>query len=307
MGSRRRSRKKGMAEDLIEQPWQLSATLAVTVFFFVRWIAPSVVPNSLRVGLTPLFGTMSWIALAAFSFLAALAFVRAKVQAASQKPKARQTPDAFQAELSTSKSKDISGAASTPQLVQARNDPEALPTAWSVENLRTLEWKRFELLCARYYQEAGFHTETIACGADGGIDVKLFKGDLCKPLAIVQCKAWTKRPVGVKEIRELLGVMAHEKISRGVFIATSGYTQDATAFGTANPIQLLDGNGFVQKLTELAPEKRRTLVEFAFAGDYRTPTCPSCGIKLVVREGKHGRFWGCTHYPKCRYKLAVQA
>ena len=29
--------------------------------------------------------------------------------------------------------------------------------------------------------------------------------------------------------------------------------------------------------------------------------CPRCGGKLVLREGKYGKFYGCQNYPKCRY------
>lgn len=29
--------------------------------------------------------------------------------------------------------------------------------------------------------------------------------------------------------------------------------------------------------------------------------CPMCGGDLVEREGKHGKFIGCSNYPKCKY------
>lgn len=29
--------------------------------------------------------------------------------------------------------------------------------------------------------------------------------------------------------------------------------------------------------------------------------CPKCGGKLILRDGKYGRFLGCSNYPKCRY------
>lgn len=29
--------------------------------------------------------------------------------------------------------------------------------------------------------------------------------------------------------------------------------------------------------------------------------CPYCGARLVVRRGKHGTFYGCSAYPKCRF------
>lgn len=31
--------------------------------------------------------------------------------------------------------------------------------------------------------------------------------------------------------------------------------------------------------------------------------CPRCGNKLIRRQGKHGKFYGCETFPKCRYTL----
>ena len=30
--------------------------------------------------------------------------------------------------------------------------------------------------------------------------------------------------------------------------------------------------------------------------------CPLCGGKLVLRDGKYGEFYGCSNYPKCKFK-----
>jgi len=35
--------------------------------------------------------------------------------------------------------------------------------------------------------------------------------------------------------------------------------------------------------------------------------CPRCGGSLVVRDGPYGRFYGCSNYPKCKYKLSYGA
>ncbi|MEG6586317.1 nuclease-related domain-containing protein [Dendrosporobacter sp. 1207_IL3150] len=35
--------------------------------------------------------------------------------------------------------------------------------------------------------------------------------------------------------------------------------------------------------------------------------CPRCGGSLVVRDGPYGRFYGCSNYPKCEYKLSYGA
>ena len=33
--------------------------------------------------------------------------------------------------------------------------------------------------------------------------------------------------------------------------------------------------------------------------------CPKCGEMLVQRDGKYGRFWGCSGYPECRYTQRI--
>lgn len=34
--------------------------------------------------------------------------------------------------------------------------------------------------------------------------------------------------------------------------------------------------------------------------------CPRCGGKLVLRDGKYGEFWGCSNYPKCKFKKVIK-
>ena len=135
---------------------------------------------------------------------------------------------------------------------------------------------------------------------------KLYRIDPDKPFAIVQCKAWNGKQIGVAPIRELLGVMASEKVARGVFLTTSTYSKDALEFAVSNPIQLLAGSDFVAKILELPTFAQTRLLEYAFAGDYATPTCASCGIKLVKRSGKSGVFFGCKNFPRCRMLIPTK-
>lgn len=239
-GMGKRCRKQGTASDLVELPWQVSAGLAVVSFAAVRWIAPAFLSGPFLTGLRPVLGTLSWIALGAFGFISLLSFLRVKAKGAGSRalsrPEVKREPkvspsDPWPAELPPPPGAAVVAEPAT----SARLQPRHRPGAWSLEALRALEWKRFEILCARYYESVGFQTETLPAGADGGIDIKLFKLDPSKPLAIVQCKAWASAQVGVKEVRELLGVMAREKVGRGIFLTTSTYTRDALEFGNQNP------------------------------------------------------------------------
>ena len=188
---------------------------------------------------------------------------------------------------------------------RGREEPSIKPWAWSLELLSSIEWKRFEDLSAEYYREKGIRCETTSLGADGGIDLKLFQNDSGKATTIIQCKAWVGRLVGVKPVRELRGVMASEKIEKGFFMTSSAYSDEAKAFARSNNITLIDATLFLMMIKRLPQEAQDRLLSFATKGDYMTPTCPTCGVKMVRRDGKRGAFWGCRNYPRCKQILNI--
>lgn len=173
---------------------------------------------------------------------------------------------------------------------------------WSLELLRKLEWRRFEELCIGFFQLFGFRAESTRFGADGGIDINLYAEGATSPSTLVQCKAWNVYKIGIKPIRELRGMMAEKGVARGVFITSATFTAEARTFAATQNIVLIDGPEFIQKIRGLLPEQQKTLLELATQGDFRTPTCPSCGIKMTARNStKDGKpFWGCVNYPRCR-------
>ncbi len=201
----------------------------------------------------------------------------------------------------------VTSATQTPQtpvaeIVLASSPPDK-PASWSLELLQKIEWKLFEDLSAAYYKEMGIRAELTKLGADGGIDIKLFQDDSEVPTAIVQCKAWNSKLVGVKPIREFLGVMSHEKISKGFFMASGVYSDDAKEIANANGITLINGVMFLAMIKHLSEDAQLRLLSLVTSGEFTTPSCPSCGIKLVRRTSKRGDFWGCQNYPKCRQML----
>lgn len=51
------------------------------------------------------------------------------------------------------------------------------------------------------------------------------------------------------------------------------------------------------RMNQLVYEKLK--VEEKLLGD--DSKCPKCGAFLKIRDGKFGKFWGCTGYPECRF------
>src|SRR5215210_41683 len=38
---------------------------------------------------------------------------------------------------------------------------------------------------------------------------------------------------------------------------------------------------------------------------YPGQTCPKCSNKLVRRQGRNGKFTGCSNYPECQFTSAI--
>lgn len=184
---------------------------------------------------------------------------------------------------------------------------------WNKKLINTLEWKRFEELCAEYFNEKGYKANVTRQGADGGIDIHLLKENysLTKPFGIVQCKAWNCYKVGVKPIRELYGVMSAEQAPLGVFITSGTYTKEAEEFSKGKHLKLISGDTLLKLILALSEEQQQVLLKKITKGDYSTPSCPSCGVKMTQRITKKGKnignkFWGCVNFPKCRNTLHIK-
>lgn len=180
--------------------------------------------------------------------------------------------------------------------------------SWSPAVLADIEWRRFEAVCEAFYAQAGLATRSQSHGADGGVDIWLESKHMDQP-RIVQCKHWQGKAVGVKEMREFLGVMTANKLRHGTFVTSSTFTADALAFAADNGIHVQDGTALLKLIGQRTPEQQAALLAVAYEGEYWRPTCASCGTKMVERRsGKFARaFWGCANYPSCRGRAIPKA
>lgn len=113
----------------------------------------------------------------------------------------------------------------------------------------------FERLTQRMLRESGFiQVEVTGRSGDGGIDGKgiVRLGGLLGFHVIFQCKKW-QGSVSSGEIRDFRGAMVG-RADKGLFITTGTFTKDAVREATrdgAPPIDLIDGEQFLDKLKEL--------------------------------------------------------
>ena len=62
---------------------------------------------------------------------------------------------------------------------------------------------------------------------------------------VIQCKRW-RGTVGEPVVRDLYGVLHHEKADKGAIITTGQFTESAREWARGKPIVLYDGDQFLR-------------------------------------------------------------
>ena len=97
-------------------------------------------------------------------------------------------------------------------------------------------------------QEAG---RAVGRSGDGGIDGIINEDRLGLDAIYIQAKRW-EGTVGRPEIMKFVGALAGQRASKGVFISTSNYTQEARDYAAQSQykVVLIDGERLAQLMIE---------------------------------------------------------
>ncbi|MFA6096941.1 MAG: restriction endonuclease [Candidatus Paceibacterota bacterium] len=169
---------------------------------------------------------------------------------------------------------------------------------WTIDKdligkLRKLRPNDFENYIADMYFRLGYQTEKVGGSHDGGVDVVVTKNGIKH---YIQCKKYITSKVSVSNVREFVGTLM-DKLSqgKGIFITTNIFTTEAEKYAEDKQIELVDGDELL-RLIKLV-NKDDEVVE-----NKTNDICPTCGGKLREINGRFGKFFGCSNYPKCKFK-----
>ena len=138
-------------------------------------------------------------------------------------------------------------------MTQPRPLPPGYPQATSNTNviqwLQQLSGRQFEEVIGAAYQRLGYIVIDTGRGADGGVDLILVRGN---ERTFVQCKNWKAWSVGVRQVRELKGVVVTEGAAGGIVVTSGRFTKAAVDFGRQAGVVLVDGPQVVRLVGPVA-------------------------------------------------------
>ena len=168
-------------------------------------------------------------------------------------------------------------AASTPPATRRHDDPIALADSpqfsarlngkrWSLDVFEAIDAQRFAAVCETWFAWAGFDTRCESHRTNEGVDIWLHAAKMPGPVAVVRCKHWLDKPVGVQEMREFAGLMATLKSVHGTYTTTSTYTPEALQLAKEHGIDAVDGRGLLRRIQTRTRQRQQALLAVAFSG-----------------------------------------
>ncbi len=181
--------------------------------------------------------------------------------------------------------------------------------------------RKFEKFVGEILKLNGYKIKYTATSGDYGVDVIATKENekIC-----IQCKNW-KAKIGVKVIQESFYGKHHYNCSDIWIIAKNGATKNAINAARKSNVKVISLKEFYEKFVspiedklftgdfEKLKERRTTSIQYLnqLGGYYKEKIdifqetdkkkCPKCGGTLRLINGKYGKFYGCSNYPRCRY------
>lgn len=130
--------------------------------------------------------------------------------------------------------------------------------------IKALEW-------VKEYKDRFKDVEEIMIKSDSQLLVNQMKGD------------WSVKSSNIVDLYEML----------------RNLIQELETFNVEFTHIKREKNGKADSLAQTAIRDHKTLQKIKKKD--KKKTCPECGSEMVPREGRYGKFYGCSNYPECNH------
>jgi restriction system protein len=161
--------------------------------------------------------------------------------------------------------------------------------AWSTELIARMDWRQLERVVVALFDAEHQHVETIG----NAVSVRDCAGNAPSSETSLILKRATspgKTSDGKPVLAPLVAILTHRGVRRALFLKL----EDDSVLPSS-----LDAATLVQYLLKLTAARRDALLTLATEGDWSTPSCPTCNLKMQKLKGGTHHFWGCQNFPKC--------
>lgn len=192
-------------------------------------------------------------------------------------------------------------------------EPAEIEAYEMTHGVHALTAEDFELLVALIYQRQGYRVSMPAGlgGGRGGSFMLLRKAERL----LVQCKRMSPEiKVPVERVSELYDAVLAAGATRGLYVASCGFSWDARNFARRNGVTAINARTLDELITAAreAPDEDLLAVskwapKFMTRVELKPPLCPACEAPMAQLEVSDGAVWVCSQRPECRGRRSPRA
>lgn len=181
------------------------------------------------------------------------------------------------------------------QVLRTRKQQKALLKA-DMPYIDKMDGRQFEIYLQVLFRHLGYHLEVTKQSGDFGADLVMERDGKI----VVQAKRYGyKNRVSLSAVQEVYGAKAYYQANQAWVVTNSYFTKQAKELAAACGVKLVDRKGLQDLIRAINPTfEAKEIYENVTP---ETRKCPTCGKQLVERQGKTGRFFGCSSFPACRH------
>lgn len=155
---------------------------------------------------------------------------------------------------------------------------------------------QFEHYLSTLFKSQGYNVKVTKATGDYGADLVLTKES---EKIVVQAKRYSKN-VGISAIQEISASKSYYNATRAWVVSNSFFTKSAIELAQSNNVELLDRKALIDLVLKVNPNGVPTAREVRESVTPKEIHCPRCDSKMVLRNGRNGKFYGCSKFPKCK-------
>jgi len=178
--------------------------------------------------------------------------------------------------------------------------------------VHSLNSEDFEMLVAMIYQRQGYRI-SLPAGLGGGRGGDFTMARKSERI-LVQCKKLSQdHKVSVERVRELQEAVTAAGVTRGMYVASCGFSWDARHFAKTKKMTLITA----RTLDELLKAVKETPDEDILAVSnwapklmgkvqLTPPVRPACEAEMEEVKASTGTVWVCSQRPECRGRRSAR-
>lgn len=181
------------------------------------------------------------------------------------------------------------------QLLLKQKKTERLKKS-GIREIDQMDGFQFEHYLYELFKSNGYKAKITKARGDFGADLILQKDG--ESIA-VQAKRYSK-PVGIKAVQEIAAAKSHYNADQAWVVSNNSFTKQAEQMAQSTNVRLIDREKLISLVLNMNPNANQVAHETLATVEAKVIRCNQCGGKMSVKKGKHGNFYGCNNFPRCK-------